>query len=109
MSRLRFPISMSPTALSRGPSKSPEDPLGIGGDPGARVGFCPGGLAEPHRLPGGEMNESTAVIDESAGQRRRDDHGPQHVRRPSGLVGSPSVPGRGGGSPTRRSITRFLC
>ena len=65
MSRLRFTISMSLDGFVAGPRQSLKDPLGIGGE---QLHEWVVGLAawrEPHGLPGGEVNESTRVIDES--------------------------------------------
>jgi len=65
MSRLRFTISMSLDGFVAGPRQSLKDPLGIGGE---QLHEWVVGLAawrEAHGLPGGEVNESTRVMDES--------------------------------------------
>ena len=64
MSRLRFTITMSLDGFVAGPDQSVENPLGIGGE---RLHEWVVPLAvwrEPHGLPGGEVNESTRVVDE---------------------------------------------
>ena len=65
MSRLRFRISMSLDGFVAGPRQSVEDPLGIGGE---RLHEWVVPLAEwraMHGLEGGEVNESTRVVEES--------------------------------------------
>jgi dihydrofolate reductase len=65
MSRLRLRISMSLDGYVAGPRQSVENPLGIGG---MRLHEWVFGLAawrKPHGLTGGEVNESSAVIDDS--------------------------------------------
>ena len=65
MSRLRFTISMSLDGFVAGPRQSLKDPLGIGGE---QLHEWVVGLAawrEAHGLPGGEVNESTRVMEES--------------------------------------------
>lgn len=65
MSKLRFKISMSLDGFVAGPSQSVDNPLGIGG---MRLHEWAFGLASwraPHGLEGGEVNESTRVIEES--------------------------------------------
>src|SRR5512144_2249645 len=65
MSRLRFRISMSLDGFIAGPNQGLEHPLGIGGD---RLHEWVLPLAEwraPHGLPGGEVNESSLVVQES--------------------------------------------
>jgi hypothetical protein len=65
MSRLRFTISMSLDGIVAGPRQSLKDALGIGGE---QLHEWVVGLAawrEQHGHPGGEVNESTRVIDES--------------------------------------------
>jgi len=65
MSRLRFRISMSLDGFVAGPSQSVDNPLGIGGMRlhewvlPLRAWRC------LHGLEGGEVNESTAVVEES--------------------------------------------
>jgi dihydrofolate reductase len=65
VSKLRFKISMSLDGFVAGPSQSVDNPLGIGG---TRLHEWAFGLAifrEQHDLEGGEVNESTAVVEES--------------------------------------------
>ncbi len=65
MTKLRFRISMSLDGFVAGPNQSLEHPLGIGGD---RLHEWVLPLAEwraPHGLPGGEVNESSRVVQES--------------------------------------------
>ena len=64
MSRLRFRISMSLDGYTAGPEQSKKDPLGIGGE---RLHDWVVALAAwrgPHGLEGGEVNESTRVMEE---------------------------------------------
>lgn len=66
MSRLRFTISMSLDGYVAGPEQSLENPLGIGG---MRLHEWVFGLAAwraRHGLAGGEVNESSSVVEESA-------------------------------------------
>ena len=65
MTKLRFRISMSLDGFVAGPNQSLEHPLGIGGD---RLHEWVLPLAEwraPHGLEGGEVNESSPVVQES--------------------------------------------
>jgi dihydrofolate reductase len=65
VSKLRFKISMSLDGFIAGPSQSLDNPLGIGG---TRLHEWAFGLAifrEQHGMEGGEVNESTRVIEES--------------------------------------------
>ena len=65
MSKLRFKISMSLDGFVAGPSQSVENPLGIGGIRLHEWAFALAAFREEHELEGGEVNESTAVIEES--------------------------------------------
>ncbi len=65
MSKLRFKISMSLDGFVAGPSQSVENPLGIGGMRLHEWAFALAAFREEHELDGGEVNESTAVIEES--------------------------------------------
>ena len=81
MSRLRFTISMSLDGFVAGPRQSLKDPLGIGGE---QLHEWVVGLAawrEAHGLPGGAVNESTRVIDESLINIGATIMGPQLARR----------------------------
>jgi len=65
VSKLRFTISMSLDGFVAGPSQSVENPLGIGGE---RLHEWVVPLAvwrAPHGLKGGEVNESTQVVEEA--------------------------------------------
>jgi dihydrofolate reductase len=65
VSKLRFKISMSLDGFVAGPTQSVDNPLGIGG---TRLHEWAFGLAifrEQHDLEGGEVNESTAIVEES--------------------------------------------
>jgi hypothetical protein len=64
MSRLRFTISMSLDGFVAGPRQSLKDPLGIGGEQLHEWVIGLAAWREQHRLPGGEVNESTRVLDE---------------------------------------------
>lgn len=65
MSRLRFQISMSLDGYTAGPGQSVEQPLGIGGTRLHEWVVPLEVWRRPHGLPGGEVNESTAVLEES--------------------------------------------
>src|SRR6478609_4295932 len=65
MSRLRFKISMSLDGFVAGPSQSVENPLGIGGMRLHQWAFALKVWRAEHGLSGGEVNESTAVVEES--------------------------------------------
>jgi dihydrofolate reductase len=65
VSKLRFKISMSLDGFVAGPNQSVDNPLGIGG---TRLHEWAFGLAifrDQHDLEGGEVNESTRVVEES--------------------------------------------
>lgn len=65
MSKLRFTISMSLDGFVAGPRQSVTNPLGIGGE---RLHEWVTSLAAwraPHGLDGGEVNESSRVVEES--------------------------------------------
>jgi dihydrofolate reductase len=65
MSRLRFRISMSLDGFTAGPSQSVDNPLGIGGMRLHEWAFPLAAWRAMHGLPGGEVNESTRVVEES--------------------------------------------
>lgn len=65
MSKLRFKISMSLDGYVAGPSQSVENPLGIGGMRLHEWVFPLVAWRSLHGLPGGEVNESSAVVEES--------------------------------------------
>ena len=65
MSRLRFKISMSLDGFVAGPNQSVENPLGIGGMRLHEWAFELAIFRSQHDLEGGEVNESTPVVEES--------------------------------------------
>jgi Dihydrofolate reductase len=65
VSRLRFKISMSLDGFVAGPNQSVDNPLGIGGMRLHEWAFALAAFREPHGLEGGDVNESTAVIEQS--------------------------------------------
>jgi dihydrofolate reductase len=65
MSRLRFGISMSLDGFVAGPSQSVDNPLGIGGMRLHEWVFPLAAWRSMHGLPGGEVNESSRVVEES--------------------------------------------
>jgi dihydrofolate reductase len=64
-SRLRFRISMSLDGFVAGPEQSVENPLGIGGMRLHQWAFPLAVWRAPHGLPGGDVNESSRVVEES--------------------------------------------
>lgn len=65
MSRLRFRISMSLDGFVAGPEQTAENPLGVGGD-GLHDWVVPlKAWRQAHGKPGGEVNESSPVMEES--------------------------------------------
>ena len=65
MSKLRFRISMSLDGFVAGPNQSVENPLGIGGMRLHEWVFPLRAWRSTHGLQGGEVNESTPVVEES--------------------------------------------
>ena len=65
MSKLRFKISMSLDGFVAGPQQSVDNPLGIGGDRLHEWAFALAAFRAQHGLGGGEVNDSTAVLEES--------------------------------------------
>jgi dihydrofolate reductase len=65
MSRLRLRISMSLDGFVAGPKQSVENPLGIGGMRLHEWAFANEAWREQHRLEGGDVNASSAVLEES--------------------------------------------
>lgn len=63
MSRLRMNISMSLDGYSAGPDPSLDDPLGKGGEQLHEWALGLAAWREPHGLEGGEVNESTQVME----------------------------------------------
>jgi dihydrofolate reductase len=65
MSRLRFGISLSLDGYVAGPEQSIEQPLGIGGEALHEWVFPLEAWRKPHGLAGGEVNDSTPVMERS--------------------------------------------
>jgi dihydrofolate reductase len=65
MAKLRFQISMSLDGYTAGPEQSKENPLGIGGHQLHEWVFPLAVWRAMHDLEGGEVNESTRVVEES--------------------------------------------
>jgi len=63
MSRLRMNISMSLDGYSAGPDPSLDDPLGKGGEQLHEWALGLAAWREPHGLEGGDVNESTQVME----------------------------------------------
>lgn len=67
MGKVRFRIAMSLDGFTAGPQQSVENPLGIGGMQLHEWAFPLAAWRAPHGLEGGEVNESTPVVEESLG------------------------------------------
>ena len=65
MSRLRFGISLSLDGYVAGPNQSIEQPLGVGGEALHEWVFPLEAWRKPHGLAGGEVNDSTPVMERS--------------------------------------------
>lgn len=65
MSKLRFRISISLDGFTAGPNQSVDNPLGVGGMRLHEWVFPLTAWRAPHGLEGGEVNESTRVVEES--------------------------------------------
>jgi dihydrofolate reductase len=65
MAKLRFRIAMSLDGFTAGPEQSTEQPLGIGGERLPEWVFSLAAWRAMHGLEGGEVNESTRVVEES--------------------------------------------
>lgn len=65
MSKLRFRISQSLDGFVAGPSQSVKDPLGVGGTRLHEWAFALAAFRALLGLEGGEVNESTPVVEES--------------------------------------------
>lgn len=65
VSRLRFRISMSLDGFVAGPHQSVKNPLGVGGDRLHEWAFALETFRAQHGMTGGEVNESTKVVEES--------------------------------------------
>ena len=64
MSRLRFQLSISLDGFAAGPLQSEEHPLGIGGEGLHEWVVKLEAWRKPHGMEGGEVNASSAVLDE---------------------------------------------
>jgi dihydrofolate reductase len=62
--KLRFRISMSLDGFTAGPEQSRKDPLGIGGEGLHEWVVALAAWRAPHGLEGGEVNESSRVLEE---------------------------------------------
>jgi dihydrofolate reductase len=65
MSKLRIKISMSLDGFVSGPNQSVDDPLGEGGTRLHEWVFALAAFRAMHEMEGGEINESTRVVEES--------------------------------------------
>ena len=65
MAKVRFRIAMSLDGYTAGPRQSKENPLGIGGHQLHEWAFPLAAWRALHGLEGGEVNESTRVVEES--------------------------------------------
>jgi dihydrofolate reductase len=65
MSKLRFTISMSLDGFVAGPDQSLDNPLGIGGEQLHEWALSLAAWRAPHGLEGGEVNESSEVLEAS--------------------------------------------
>ncbi|HEX3608429.1 MAG TPA: dihydrofolate reductase family protein [Solirubrobacterales bacterium] len=65
MARLRFQVSVSLDGFVAGPNPSEENPLGEGGMQLHQWAFKLAAWREPHGREGGEVNASTAVVEET--------------------------------------------
>ncbi len=65
MSKLRFKISMSLDGFVAGPHQSVQNPLGVGGGRLHEWAFQLAAFRSPLGMEGGEVNESTRVVEES--------------------------------------------
>jgi dihydrofolate reductase len=65
VARLRFQISMSLDGFIAGPNQSEEHPLGEGGEQLHEWALALAAWRVPHGLEGGEVNASSAVLEES--------------------------------------------
>ena len=65
MPKVRFRIAMSLDGYTAGPEQSKENPLGVGGLQLHEWAFPLAAWRAPHGLEGGEVNESTRVVEDS--------------------------------------------
>ena len=81
MAKLRFQISISLDGFIAGPNPSEDDPLGEGGEQLHEWVIKLAAWREPHGREGGEVNASTAVIEEALDNVGATVMGRRHVRR----------------------------
>jgi dihydrofolate reductase len=65
VAKLRFKIAMSLDGYTAGPQQSKKNPLGVGGEQLHEWAFPLAAWRAPHGLEGGEVNQSTRVVEES--------------------------------------------
>ncbi len=65
MAKLRFNISMSLDGFVAGPDQSPDQPLGMGGERLHEWAFALAAFRQRLGMEGGEVNESTQVVEEN--------------------------------------------
>lgn len=65
MAKVRFRIAMSLDGCAAGPQQSRQNPLGVGGEQLHEWAFPLAAWRAPHGLEGGEVDESTPVVEES--------------------------------------------
>src|ERR1700730_11291654 len=86
MSKLRLSITMSLDGYVAGPDQSQENPLGIGGMELHEWAFPLTAFRELHGGEGGEVNDSSGVVEGRRATIMGHHHGPQHVRAGSWSV-----------------------
>lgn len=86
MSKLRRSITMSLDGCVAGPEQSEDNPLGVGGMELHQWVFPLKAFREMHGEKGGEVNASSAVVEERRANIGGHHHGPQHVRASSWSV-----------------------
>ena len=105
MGKVRFSITMSLDGYIAGPSPSLEEPLGEGGEQLHEWVFALEAWRTPHGLEGGEVNESTPVIEGT-----QENVGAYLMGR-NMFGGGPgpgvTTPGTAGGATTRRSTRPY--
>ncbi len=108
MPKLRFKIAISLDGYTAGPEQSKDNPLGIGGDRLHEWVFPLAVWRAMHGLEGGEVNESTWVVEESLANigatiMGRNMFGGHPAR------GMPGSRGMVGGDPIHRIIIPSSC
>ena len=87
MSKLKLNITMSIDGFVAGPDQSPEHPLGVGGEELHELAVPAQGVPREPRRGRRRGQREHAVRRGHPRRRRRDHHGPEHVRRRPGTVG----------------------